>query len=136
MVTGVELTIAVQVDGIEVRVPGDATALDAVMAAGVALPHLCKDDNGPALGACRTCLVAIEGVRGTPASCSTPVVEGMVVTTQDPEVVALRKGVLELTLGMRDVSVDAQSDSDLIDAARSHDADPARWGSASQRTRR
>ena len=128
MMTGVELTIAVQVDGIEVRVPGDATALDAVMAAGVALPHLCKDDNGPALGACRTCLVAIEGVRGTPASCSTPVVEGMVVTTQDPEVVALRKGVLELTLGMRDVSVDAQSDSDLIDAARSHDADPARWG--------
>ena len=54
---------------------------NAVLAAGVELPHLCKDEDGPALGACRTCLVEIDGVRGLPASCSLPAAQGMAVRT-------------------------------------------------------
>ena len=52
------------------------------------------------IGACRTCLVQIEGVRGYPASCAVPVTEGMSVWTDTPEVEAMRRGVLELTLAM------------------------------------
>ena len=44
-----------------------------------------EDPDRPALGACRTCLVQVEGVRGFPAACSTPVREGM--TTLIPGVV-------------------------------------------------
>src|SRR5439155_1619676 len=66
----------------------------------VALPQLCKDpDRGP-LGACRTCLVHVEGQRGTPAACHLPARDGMVVDTQHPEVVRVRSMVLDLTLSM------------------------------------
>ena len=115
------------VDGSKVTVAAGASVLDAVLAAGVALPHLCKDPDGPVLGACRTCLVEVEGVRGTPASCSLPVSEGMVVRTQTPEVQALRHGVLELTLAMRSGAGSVSGSNALLDAARDHRADPARW---------
>ena len=52
------------------------------------------------IGACRTCLVQIDGTRGFPASCSVPARDGMVVRTDTPEVRRIRGGVLELTLGM------------------------------------
>ena len=61
-------TISVTVDGIPVTVPAGYSALDAVNAAGVPLSQLCKDADMPAIGACRTCLVQIDGIRGFPAS--------------------------------------------------------------------
>ena len=53
-----------------------------------------------AIGACRTCLVEIEGTRGFPASCSVPARDGMVIRTDTPAVERIRAGVLELTLAM------------------------------------
>ena len=53
-----------------------------------------------AIGACRTCLVQIDGIRGFPASCSTPATEGMTVQTDSADVRRIRSGVIELTLGM------------------------------------
>jgi formate dehydrogenase major subunit len=50
--------------------------------AGIAVPKLCATDSVEAFGSCRLCVVEIEGRRGTPASCTTPVAEGMVVHTQ------------------------------------------------------
>ncbi len=120
-------SLSLTIDGQAVAVPDGSTILDAIVAAGVTIPHLCKDDDGPALGACRTCLVEIEGVRGTPASCHTPAAEGMAVSTQTPEVVALRKGVLELTLAMRPSESDPNPVSDLTSAAAAHDANFDRW---------
>ena len=79
-----------------------------------------------ALGACRTCLVQIEGQRGYPASCSVPAADGMVVWTDAPGVTDIRKGVVELTLGMfpgnghRDYK-------ELSVAARAHGLDGSRW---------
>ena len=65
-------TITVTVDGQPVSVSAGASALDAINTAGVPISQLCKDADMPAIGACRTCLVQIDGVRGFPASCSVP----------------------------------------------------------------
>ncbi len=92
--------VTITLNGQRRDVPAHATVLEAINAAGIPLPQLCKDPDRPPLGACRTCLVQIEGVRGFPASCSTPVRDGMVVQTNTPEVERIRRGVLDLTLGM------------------------------------
>src|SRR6266852_2942606 len=92
--------LSVTVDGQSVEVPPTASALDAINAAGVHIPQLCKDPDQKARGACRTCLVQVDGVRGFPASCTTPCTEGMVVRVNAPGVERIRRGVIELTLGM------------------------------------
>src|ERR1044071_10311027 len=93
-------TISVSVDGQSVSVGKGASALDAVNAAGVYVPQLCKDPDQKARGACRTCLVQIEGLRGFPASCTTPCTEGMQIKVNTPEVQRIRRGIVELTMGM------------------------------------
>ena len=94
------MAVSVTVNGKRVEVPEGATALEAVNASNTYLSQLCKDPDMKAIGACRTCLVQIEGMRGFPASCSVPARDGMVVRTDTPEVERIRSGVLELTLAM------------------------------------
>jgi formate dehydrogenase alpha subunit len=88
------------VDDRPVEVPERATVLDAINDLGIPLPQLCKDPDRPPLGACRTCLVHVEGVRGTPAACHFPARDGMVVSTTHPEAVRVRTAVLGLTRSM------------------------------------
>ena len=65
---------------------------------GVNIPRLCATDSLEPFGSCRLCLVEIEGRKGYPASCTTPVEHGMQVRTQSPKLQALRRGVMELYL--------------------------------------
>src|SRR3989475_6156410 len=88
------------IDGHPVEVPDGVTVLDAVNRLGLPLPQLCKDPDRPPLGACRTCLVQVDGQRGFPASCHLPAREGMVVRTDTPEATRIRRAVLDLTLSM------------------------------------
>jgi formate dehydrogenase alpha subunit len=114
------------VDDRTVTVPEGATVLDAVLAAGVALPRLCKDPDQPAIGACRTCLVDIEGAKPYPAACHTPVRAGMIVRTDTPGVARVRRGVLELTLGMGatpHAAIATTGPSELRAAAAAHRLD-------------
>src|SRR5262245_17456873 len=90
----------VVVDGRQVEVSSAATVLDAVNALEIPLPQLCKDPDRAALGACRTCLVHVEGQRGTPAACHLPARDGMVVSTTHPDAVRIRTTVLDLTRSM------------------------------------
>ena len=69
----------VVVEGVSVEVQAGATLLDALRAAGHTVPTLCHDDRLTPVGACRTCLVDVEG-RGPQAACSTPVADGMSVS--------------------------------------------------------
>src|SRR2546425_7270009 len=94
------MSLRLTIDGTPIEVPMGATVLDAVNRLGIALPQLCKDPDRPPLGACRTCLVHVEGQRGAPAACHLPAREGMVVSTTAPEVVRLRAVVLDLTRSM------------------------------------
>jgi formate dehydrogenase alpha subunit len=88
------------VDGRDVELSPGASVLDAVNRLDIPLPQLCKDPDRPALGACRTCLVHVEGQRGTPAACHLPAREGMVVSTVHPDAVRVRSAVLDLTRSM------------------------------------
>ncbi|MDQ0316002.1 formate dehydrogenase subunit alpha [Amorphus orientalis] len=91
-----ENTVTVMIDGMPVSVPEGTSVMRAATEAGVAIPKLCATDSLEPFGSCRLCLVEIEGRRGTPASCTTPVAEGMVVKTQTRRLEDLRKGVMEL----------------------------------------
>jgi len=109
---GVILTI----DGTKVAVQPGATVLDAVNRLGLPLPQLCKDPDRPPIGACRTCLVKVEGMRGFPASCHLPARDGMVVSTNDPVLTRIRNGVLDLTCGMATPSFNRPGFGQLSDA--------------------
>ena len=95
------MSVKVTVDDRQVPVAETATVLDAVLAAGIEIPHLCKDADQPPIGACRTCLVEVEGGRGFPASCHTPAQDGMVVRTRGAALDRIRNGVLALTRAMQ-----------------------------------
>jgi bidirectional [NiFe] hydrogenase diaphorase subunit len=90
--------VTLTVDGVPVTVPAGSSVMLAATAAKRAVPKLCATDTLEAFGSCRVCLVEIQGRRGFPASCTTPVEAGMVVTTQSPRLQQLRKGVMELYL--------------------------------------
>ena len=90
--------VTATVDGREVSVPAGTSVLRAASEAGVDIPRLCATDSLAAFGSCRLCLVEIDGVSGTPASCTTPCTDGMVVTTRSDQLAGLRRGVMELYL--------------------------------------
>jgi formate dehydrogenase major subunit len=89
-------TVALTIDGQSVSVPVGTSVMAAAMMIGTTIPKLCATDTLEPFGSCRLCLVEIEGRRGTPASCTTPAEEGMVVHTQTPRLADLRRGVMEL----------------------------------------
>ena len=91
-------TAHVTIDGIRVMVPVGTSVMRAAALAGVTVPKLCATDSLKAFGSCRLCLVEIDGVKGTPASCTTPCTDGMVVSTRTEQVQQLRRGVMELYL--------------------------------------
>ena len=95
---GGESTAHVTIDGIQVMVPVGTSVMRAASLAGVTVPKLCATDSLKAFGSCRLCLVEVEGMRGTPASCTTPCTDGMVVSTRTEQVQQLRRGVMELYL--------------------------------------
>ena len=90
----------VTVNGKRITLDDGSSVLDAINISGTPISQLCKDPDMKPIGACRTCLVQIDGVRGFPASCSTPANEGMKITTNSDAVEDLRNTVLELTAAM------------------------------------
>ena len=89
-------TVTLTIDGMSVTVPAGTSVMAAAMNTGTQIPKLCATDSLEPFGSCRLCLVEIEGRRGTPASCTTPAENGMVVHTQSDKLARLRKGVMEL----------------------------------------
>src|SRR5437762_9391412 len=106
--------------GRSVGLPEGATVLDGVNRLGIPLPQLCKDPDRAALGACRTCLVHVEGQRGLPAACHLPSRAGVVVATEHPDAVRVRKGVLDLTLSMLTPSAERAGFAQLGAASARH----------------
>lgn len=88
--------VTLSIDGQAITVPDGTSVLRAARLAGIDVPSLCATESLKALGSCRLCVVEIDGVKGTPSSCSTPVREDMVVRTETPRLHKLRKGVMEL----------------------------------------
>ncbi|WP_371059506.1 formate dehydrogenase subunit alpha [Rhodosalinus sp. 5P4] len=127
--TGAPVTLSV--DGIAVTVPEGTSVMRAAAEAGIQVPKLCATDSLEAFGSCRLCVVEIEGRRGTPASCTTPVAEGMVVRTQTPKVQKLRKGVMELYISdhpLDCLTCAANGDCELQDMAGAVGLRDVRYG--------
>ena len=89
-------TVNLTIDGVSVSVPEGTSIMHAASLSGVTVPKLCATDSLEPFGSCRLCLVEIEGRRGYPASCTTPVAEGLRVHTQTPKLADIRRGVMEL----------------------------------------
>src|ERR1700759_3437544 len=91
-----EKLVTLEIDGVPVTVAAGTSVMRAAPDAGVLVPKLCATDSLEAFGSCRLCLVEIEGRRGYPASCTTPVEPGMKVRTQSDKLARLRRGSMEL----------------------------------------
>jgi formate dehydrogenase major subunit len=112
--------VTLEIDGVAVTVPEGTSVLRAAAEAGISIPKLCASDNLEAFGSCRLCVVEIEGRRGTPASCTTPVTPGMVVHTGSSKVRKIRKGVMELYISdhpLDCLTCSANGDCELQDMA-------------------
>ena len=95
-------TVKITIDGVEMEVPSTYTILDAAREHGIDIPTLCHLKDINEIGACRMCIVEVEGARGFVTSCVMPVSEGMVVRTNTPAVRDARKVTLELLLSNHD----------------------------------
>ena len=90
--------ITISFDGQEVVTQPGKMVLEAAIEAGVYVPYLCYHPGMKPYGACRMCVVSVEGQRGYPAACTLPVADGMKVQTGSPEVNDLRKSVMEMLI--------------------------------------
>ena len=113
-------TVTLTIDGQTVTVPAGTSIMRAAAETGIQIPKLCASDNLEAFGSCRLCLVEIEGRRGHPASCTTPVEEGMVVRTETGKLHKLRRNVMELYISdhpLDCLTCPANGDCELQDMA-------------------
>ncbi|WP_029006185.1 formate dehydrogenase subunit alpha [Azorhizobium doebereinerae] len=115
-----EKLVTLTIDGMKVQVPEGTSIMRAAMEVGNQIPKLCATDMLDAFGSCRLCLVEIEGRNGTPASCTTPVADGIVVKTQTERLKQIRKGVMELYISdhpLDCLTCSANGDCELQDMA-------------------
>jgi formate dehydrogenase major subunit len=127
--------VSLEIDGAPVAVPAGTSVMRAAMAQGVAIPRLCATDSLEPFGSCRLCLVEIEGRKGTPASCTTPVEPGMKVHTQTPRLAQLRRGVMELYISdhpLDCLTCPANGDCELQDMAGMVGLRDVRYGYAGE----
>ncbi len=123
--------VAVTIDGRTVTVPAGTSIMRAAIDAGIQVPKLCATDSVEAFGSCRLCLVEISGRAGMPASCTTPVAPGMVVSTQTEKLKKIRKGVMELYISdhpLDCLTCAANGDCELQDMAGAVGLREVRYG--------
>lgn len=126
-----ETMVSLTVDGEKVEVPAGTSVMRAAQEATISIPKLCATDMVEAFGSCRLCAVEIEGRPGMPASCTTPVTEGMVVHTQTDRLKKLRRGVMELYISdhpLDCLTCAANGDCELQDMAGAVGLRDVRYG--------
>ena len=126
-----ETLVALEIDGKPVTVPAGTSLMRAAAEAGIAVPKLCATESLEPFGSCRLCVVEIQGRRGTPASCTTPVEPGMKVTTQNDRLAKLRRGVMELYISdhpLDCLTCSANGDCELQDMAGAVGLREVRYG--------
>ncbi|HYG31376.1 MAG TPA: formate dehydrogenase subunit alpha, partial [Methylophilaceae bacterium] len=123
--------VTLEIDGRQVTVPAGTSIMRAAIEAGVNVPKLCATDSLEPFGSCRLCLVEVEGRRGYPASCTTPVGDGLKVHTQTPKLADIRRGVMELYISdhpLDCLTCSANGDCELQDMAGAVGLREVRYG--------
>jgi predicted molibdopterin-dependent oxidoreductase YjgC len=118
----------IAIDGQELEVEPETTVLEAVRRLGGAVPTLCYDDRQAPFGACRVCLVGLEGAPGPIPSCTTPCRDGMRIDTQDPTARRVAGAVVELVLS--ELPEAPGDHTELAAAARALGVGEPRWPGA------
>ena len=90
--------VSAKINGILVHVPAGTTILDAANQVQIKIPVLCKHPDLPPEASCGVCVVKVKGMNKMVRACCTPVEEGMEIITHDPEIVDVRRTVIELIL--------------------------------------
>lgn len=124
-------TVTLTIDDRQITAPEGQTILEAALAMGIDVPRLCHDPRLKPVGACRLCIVEIEGERGFHTSCTRQVAQDMVVSTETDEIRNMRKSVLELILGDHRVTCptcDKNGDCALMDYSYRYQADQFAFG--------
>lgn len=101
--------IALIIDGKKIATEAGKTVLEAALEANLYIPNLCYHPALSPAGACRLCIVEIEGLKGFPASCTTYVKEGMVVHTNTPRIQEIRRNIIWLILSEQPMDLDKSS---------------------------
>jgi len=131
--------IRLRIDDKEIKTTEGTTILEAARSGGIDIPNLCYDPRIAPQGACRLCIVQIDSRPGLTTSCNTPVEEGMKVCTENEEIAAIRKTILELLLADHRVactSCDRDGACRLQDYAYRYHADERRFTAGRQKPRR
>ncbi len=126
-----QATVTLTIDGQSIEVPAGTSVMRAASLMGTTIPKLCATDSLEAFGSCRLCLIEVEGRSGYPASCTTPVVSGMVVRTQTEKLKKLRRGVMELYISdhpLDCLTCPANGDCELQDQAGAVGLREVRYG--------
>jgi formate dehydrogenase major subunit len=113
-------SVTLTIDGQPITVPAGTSVMRAAKMLETSIPKLCATDSLQSFGSCRLCVVEIDGRKGTPASCTTPVEAGMVVRTQTQKVEKIRKNVMELYISdhpLDCLTCPANGDCELQDMA-------------------
>ncbi len=113
-------SVTLEIDGFKVTAPAGTSIMRAAASIGIDIPKLCATDSIEPFGSCRLCIVQIEGAKGMPASCTTPVSEGLKVSTQNPRLADVRRGVMELYISdhpLDCLTCSANGDCELQDMA-------------------
>ncbi|WP_062226357.1 formate dehydrogenase subunit alpha [Aureimonas frigidaquae] len=124
-------TVSLTIDGVTVTAEAGDSIMRVASQMGTAIPKLCATDSLEPFGSCRLCLVEVEGRMGTPASCTTPVMDGMVVRTQTERLKKLRRGVMELYISdhpLDCLTCAANGDCELQDMAGAVGLREVRYG--------
>ncbi len=124
-------TVTVEIDGLPATVKAGTSILRAARESGVDIPKLCSTDNLKPFGSCRLCLVEVEGQKGYPASCTTPVSDGMKIRTQTHALSTLRRNVMELYISdhpLDCLTCSANGDCELQDMAGAVGLRDVRYG--------
>ncbi|MEO8722260.1 MAG: formate dehydrogenase subunit alpha [Sphingobium sp.] len=123
--------VTLTIDGQSIALPEGTSIMRAASLMGGSIPKLCATDNVASFGSCRLCLVEVEGRNGYPASCTTPIAEGMVVHTQTERLQKLRRGVMELYISdhpLDCLTCGANGDCELQDQAGAVGLRDVRYG--------
>ncbi len=93
-----EQMVTIRINGMEVRCEEGADILSVARSLDIFIPTLCDDPRLDAYGGCRLCVVEIKGMEHPQTSCTTPVVAGMDIVTENDKLIRIRKNILSLLL--------------------------------------
>lgn len=122
--------IAARIDGRQVEIDTEATILEAAEKAGISIPTLCHISGAGNRGACRMCIVEIEGQRDLVPACHTRLRPGQGIATRSPRVMTTRRTLIELALAGVEADGGKLADTRLTELAAEYGADAARFSGA------